>query len=571
MSCCATGPAKMVTLNCGIGMPRLGFATVSPLKTKPEDGHIEVWVKNAVKVGFRYFDSAPMFRTKEEFESGYSQPEVELGKALNELMTTKNMKRKQFFIASTCGNTFHSKEKARECLEMTLRNMKLDFLDLYLIAAPSDVEDDKGVDYLETWAAMESFINEGLVRAIGVANFSLKQLQRLVENCRVKPAVLQIEACAFWVEKALISYAQKENIHVTAFSPFGAPERPWDTNDTPNRNTNETKPKIAPEPKRTGQQDLIRYCTEMGLSVVGRMTSPTNMEQNYKGIEFMLTEEQMQKLDKPLLSNADREIIASLVKSQERYDTAADEADRIEKINFGLKTSGDAVKKEFSIDDEGFSKMVRETVVIVQLIIEFSKCIPGFEDLEQSDQVHLLKRSTSELMILRTAKRYDPKRKAVVFSNNAAWTEENFLAGGMIHYVTPMFKLSHKLKAELQIDDAELALMGCISLFFERPESQKQLANPQAIEELCLKYTMLLQSYQLIRQPQRPFQFPKIMAEISTLQTVAAEHSRMLYSLHVNGKPLPGILSEEIWAADMSQQKSKIEAKPTCVLEYLQK
>ena len=57
-----------------------------------------------------------------------------------------------------------------------------------------------GVDYLETWEAMEEFVNEGLVRAIGLSNFSLKQLQRVLDNCKIKPAVLQIETNAFWVD-----------------------------------------------------------------------------------------------------------------------------------------------------------------------------------------------------------------------------------------------------------------------------------------------------------------------------------------------------------------------------------
>ena len=56
-----------------------------------------------------------------------------------------------------------------------------------------------GVDYLETWEAMEEFVNEGIIRAIGLSNFSLKQLQRVLENCKIKPAVLQIETNAFWV------------------------------------------------------------------------------------------------------------------------------------------------------------------------------------------------------------------------------------------------------------------------------------------------------------------------------------------------------------------------------------
>jgi len=314
MACCKPKMSKMrvVTLNSGIGMPRLGFGVVAPWKMKQEDGYIEEWVKNAAKIGFRYFDSAPLFRSKEEYERGFSQPESELGTALQEMMTTKKIKRKELFIASSCGNTFHSKDKVRECLEMTLKNMQVSYLDLYLIATPCGIEeggdlapmDDKGkltpsgVDYLETWEAMESFVNEGTVRAIGLSNFSLRQFRRILENCRIKPAVLQMEANAFWLDKALIDYAQKNDVHVTAFSPFGAPERPWATKDTPNLLENETVLEIAKEVNRTGPQVLIRYCLQMGLSVVVRGTSPTNMEQNYDSFDFALTDEQLERLDK---------------------------------------------------------------------------------------------------------------------------------------------------------------------------------------------------------------------------------------------------------------------------------
>jgi len=302
---------RVATLNCGVGMPRIGFGTVAPWSMAADDGCVEKWVKDATNIGFRYFDSAPMFRTKEEYEDGLSRPEMELGKALRDLMTTKKMKRSEFFIASKCGNTYHSRAKARECLELTLRNMDLDYLDLYIMASPCGIEeggdlapmDDKGnlkpsgVDYLETWEAMEGFVNEGLVCAIGVSNFSLKQLKRLLQNCKIKPAVLQIEVNAFWVDKALISFAQKENVHVTAFSPFGAPERPWATEDTPNLLKDEKVLKVAEEVKHTAPQVLIRYCFQMGLSVVVRGTSPTNMEQNYNMLAFMLTDEHLKTLD----------------------------------------------------------------------------------------------------------------------------------------------------------------------------------------------------------------------------------------------------------------------------------
>jgi len=314
MSCCApktSSKLRVVTLNCGVGMPRMGFGTVAPWKLQAEDGQIENWVKTATATGFRYFDSAPMFRTKEEYERGYSQPEVELGKAVSDLITTKKMKRSDFFIASKCGNTYHSRDKVRECLEITLKNMQLDFLDLYIIGSPCGVLegddlaplDDKGklipsgVDYLETWEAMESFVNEGLVRSVGVSNFSLKQLKRLIDNCKIKPAVLQIEVNAFWVDRTLISFAQKQDIHVTAFSPFGAPERPWATEKTPNLLKDEKVLVVAREVNRTAPQVLIRYCFQMGLSVVVRGTSPTNMDQNYQSIDFMLTDEHLKTLD----------------------------------------------------------------------------------------------------------------------------------------------------------------------------------------------------------------------------------------------------------------------------------
>ena len=159
--------------------------------------------------GYRHIDCALVY-----------QNEDEIGQTLSEkLSSSSTLRREDLFITSKIWNSFHSRDGARDGLERTLRSLRTSYLDLLLIHYPFGFEESgldaqgnpgdiqsllypvdvdgnlrfSDVDYLETYAAMESFVAEGLVKSIGVSNFNIKQMRRLLESCSLKPVTNQVE------------------------------------------------------------------------------------------------------------------------------------------------------------------------------------------------------------------------------------------------------------------------------------------------------------------------------------------------------------------------------------------
>jgi len=278
-----------LSLNSGYSIPQLGLGT---WLSKP--GEVGEAVKIALEVGYRHIDCAHAYGNQEE-----------IGQVFSSVFKSGQIKREDIFITSKIWNTFHSYEKATEAIDIILKELQISYLDLCLIhwpmgyyeeggMAPKDADGKvihKDTDYLDTWKAMEKAVKNGKIRSIGLSNFNSKQIERVIKNCTIKPAVLQVEAHPYFSQNALLEWCKKNEIVVTAYSPLG---NPGNASRAP---TNLIGEKvildIAEKHKKTPSQVLIRWALQRGTVVIPKSTRRERLEENFKVRDFQLTVEDM--------------------------------------------------------------------------------------------------------------------------------------------------------------------------------------------------------------------------------------------------------------------------------------
>ncbi|KAF7658023.1 hypothetical protein LDENG_00018330 [Lucifuga dentata] len=293
--------ARTIVLNDGTQMPVLGLGTWK--SSHLPRTLIQAAVEAAIAAGFRHIDTA----------YGYGN-EVEIGKALRSKMQQGIIRRQDMFIVSKLWLTHHAPEDIPLCLNKSLNNLQLDYLDLYLIHFPVGLKktgdelfpkkDGKlltsDIDYVDVWRGMEALQASGKVRSIGVSNFSILQLERLLDLCRVTPAVNQVELHPYLAQPELIEFCKLRNIALTAYSPFGSPGRPSELfrGDTDPCKLLEDPviADIARKHKRTAAQVLLRYHVQQGVAVIPKSDRPHHILENTKIFDFSLTEEDMSTL-----------------------------------------------------------------------------------------------------------------------------------------------------------------------------------------------------------------------------------------------------------------------------------
>lgn len=276
-------------LNNGHKIPFVGLGT---WKSKP--GEVKAAVESAIDSGYRHIDCA--------FAYGN---EKEVGEALKNKLGN-GLDRKDLFVTSKLWNTKHKAEDVRPALVNTLKDLQLEYLDLYLIHWPigwksGDVvfpKDDEGnlqyseVHYNETWPELEKCVDEGLVRSIGLSNFNSQQVDDVCANNRIKPAVLQVEIHPFLVQNELIAHCKKHDIHVTAYSPLGSGDRPWGKPDEPVLEDKILKG-VGDKYNKSVAQVCIRWQIQRGVSAVPKSVNPGRIAQNFDVFDFELTDEDM--------------------------------------------------------------------------------------------------------------------------------------------------------------------------------------------------------------------------------------------------------------------------------------
>jgi alcohol dehydrogenase (NADP+) len=216
---------KEIPMNNGRSIPALGFGTLIP-----DLGDTLRATRNALEAGFRQFDCAERYRNEQA-----------VGEAIEGVLREGRVRREDLFIATKLWNNNHRPERVEPAFEASLNRLRLKYLDLYLIHTPfafqpgddQDPRDQNGnllydhdVTLLDTWRAMESLVDHGKCRAIGLSDIGLDELKPLYESARIKPAVVQVESHPYLPETELLGYCKEKGIVFLAFAPLGHGMKP---------------------------------------------------------------------------------------------------------------------------------------------------------------------------------------------------------------------------------------------------------------------------------------------------------------------------------------------------------
>lgn len=288
--------SPVFTLNDGNKMPRLGFGT-----WRASVGTVKNAVIEAAKVGFRSFDCAYVYDN-----------EKEVGEAFEELFTNGGFKREDFFIASKLWNVDHRPERVRPACEKTLKDLRLTYLDLYIMHKPvayvpgegNQPRDEKGKPKIDkvpvevTWAAMEELVALKLVKSLGTSTFPIGILHNLLMGCKIKPVSNQVELHPFLHEDDLVEFCGQHGIFVVAFSPLARPGEA--KNDFFNILKNETIVRIAAKYKKTPAQIALAWNLQRApnIGVIPKSVTPSRIAENFQVYDFTLDADDLKEIGK---------------------------------------------------------------------------------------------------------------------------------------------------------------------------------------------------------------------------------------------------------------------------------
>ena len=254
-------------------MPALGFGTLIP------DAAVTITAtRAALEAGFRHFDCAERYRN-----------EREVGEALQAGLAAGGISREDLFVTTKLWNSNHRPERVEPAFEASLDRLRLNYLDLYLIHTPfafqpGDEQDprdqngsvlyDDGVTLFDTWKAMESLVDHGRCRAIGLSDITLDGLLPLYESARIKPAVVPVESHPYLPETELLEFCKEKGIVLLAFAPLGHGTRPGPLEDP-------VITAIAARVGKTPAQVLLAWAVQRGTALLTTPKSAARARENF--------------------------------------------------------------------------------------------------------------------------------------------------------------------------------------------------------------------------------------------------------------------------------------------------
>lgn len=283
----------MITLNTGDRLPAIGLGT-----WKSAPGEVARAVKEAVAAGYRHIDCAHIYGN-----------EAEIGTAFKEIFAG-DIKREDLWITSKLWNNAHKPEHIRPAVEESLKNLQIDYLDLYLIHWPVHqvmVEDTlqarSGADFiayedialLDTWRVLEALVDEGLIKNIGLSNYSARKIEALLCEARITPAMLQVERHPYHQQQKLLNYCFDNGICFTAYSPLGSGDRPahFKKADEPVLLQHPIIKDIALKHNASPGQILISWALATNTAVIPKSTNTDRIKENLAATKITLDQDDL--------------------------------------------------------------------------------------------------------------------------------------------------------------------------------------------------------------------------------------------------------------------------------------
>lgn len=249
---------EFATLNNGVKMPMAGIGT---FLLSPDEA--EASVLSALEAGYRLIDTANAYVNE---------------KAVGRAMKKSGVPREEIFLETKLWPSFYEQEDA---VEKTLERLDTDYIDLLLIHQPAG-------NYMAGYRLMEKAYKEGKVKAIGLSSFDEEKIQEILDNCEVKPAVLQTEVHPYSQEKELKKFLAKEGIVIQAWYPLGHGDKAL--------LQDQVFTALAEKYGKSNAQIILRWHIQDGNIVIPGSKNPDHIKANFDLFDFELSEEEMKQI-----------------------------------------------------------------------------------------------------------------------------------------------------------------------------------------------------------------------------------------------------------------------------------
>ncbi|KAL1506845.1 hypothetical protein ABEB36_006132 [Hypothenemus hampei] len=286
----------------GYKLPAIGLGTF----TITDEAELERALDVAFETGYRHIDTAY-----------YYQNEHIIGRVLKKWFESGKLKREDVFITTKLPGC-QPPDRVETYLKKSLEDLQLDYVDLYLIHIPMALDLTKGPlsitlpmlpsDIVATWKKLEEQVDLGRCKTIGISNFNIRQVKKILDNARIIPATNQVELHIYLQQPELVKFCQDNGVVVVSYQTFGNPgvsawleKQNLPPRVVPDLFNDPVVKKLATKYKKTSAQILLRFILQKNIALIPKSITPSRIKENFQIFDFTLDKadfKELEKLDK---------------------------------------------------------------------------------------------------------------------------------------------------------------------------------------------------------------------------------------------------------------------------------